>query len=148
MRAVPFLRRRWPAVALIASLVLNGFLIGMLVVDSFRVRHRHDGARIASFELRRLAARLPGPAVDQIAAALKPLDAGLQPRFERMRAIRDEINRLAAEPNPDRAAIDQRLTELRAEASALQAEVQKATYDALLELPPETRALLASPAPS
>ena len=53
---------------------------------------------------------------------------------------------MAAEPQPDRAAIDARLAALRAEAQALQEEVQRATYDALLKLPPETRAGLASEA--
>ncbi len=28
-----FLKRRWPAVILVASLLLNGFLIGMFAVD-------------------------------------------------------------------------------------------------------------------
>jgi uncharacterized membrane protein len=148
MTAMPaFLRGRWPAVALVASLVLNGFLIGMWGVDAFRTHHRHD-RWAPNFELRRLADRLPSEAVDQIAAELKPLDAGMKAHFERMRGIREEINRLAAEPNPDRAAIDQRLTDLRAEAAALQEEMQKATYDALLKLPPQTRAPLANPARS
>jgi Spy/CpxP family protein refolding chaperone len=143
-----FLRSRWPAALLVASLVLNGFLIGMWAVDAFRTHHRHDGPRAANFELRRLADRLPREAIDQIAAELKPLDAGMKAHFERMRGIREEINRLAASPNPDRAAIDQKLTDIRAEAAALQEEMQKATYDALLKLPPETRAPLANPARS
>ena len=67
----------------------------------------------------------------------------LQARIDRLRALRDEVNRMAAEPQPDRAAIDARLAALRAEAQALQGEVQKATFDALLKLPPETRAGLA-----
>jgi uncharacterized membrane protein len=148
MTAMPaFLRGQWPAAALVASLVLNGFLIGMWGVDAFRTHHRHD-RWAPNFVLRRLADRLPSEAVDQIAAELKPLDAGMKAHFERMRGIREEINRLAAEPNPDRAAIDQRLTDLRAEAAALQEEMQKATYDALLKLPPQTRAPLANPARS
>jgi hypothetical protein len=62
---------------------------------------------------------------------------------DRLREIREEINRLAAEPRPDRAAIDERLAALRAEAEAMQAEVQRATFDAILKLPPEARASLA-----
>jgi hypothetical protein len=60
--------------------------------------------------------------------------------------LRDEVNRMAAEPQPDRAAIDARLAALRAEAQMLQGEVQRATFDALLKLPPETRAGLAGDA--
>ena len=52
--------------------------------------------------------------------------------------------RLAAAPDPDRAAIDERLAALRAEATAMQEAVQQATYDALLKLPAEERAALAN----
>ena len=51
--------------------------------------------------------------------------------------------RLAAAPEPDRAAIDAKLAELRAESAAMQEAVQKATYDALLGLPADQRAHLA-----
>jgi uncharacterized membrane protein len=60
-----------------------------------------------------------------------------------MRTMRAEILRLAAEPTPDRAAIDGRLADLRTIASGMQAEVQKTTYDAVLALPPQDRARLA-----
>ena len=60
-----------------------------------------------------------------------------------MRAIRAELMQLAAAPEPDRAAIDAKLVELRAETAAMQEAVQKATYDALLGLPAEDRAQLA-----
>ena len=60
-----------------------------------------------------------------------------------MRDIRAEIMRLAAAPEPDRAAIDERLAALRAAASRCRKSVQKATYDALFALPAEDRAHLA-----
>ena len=145
MTAFPaWARRSWPAAALILSLVLNGFLIGMLVADSFRSPHRAPGPRAMNFELRHLARLLPSQAVDQIAAELQPLAPAFQARIERLRALRDEINRMAALPEPDRAAIDARLEALRTEAQALQAEVQRATFDALLKLPPDSRAALAA----
>ncbi len=134
-------RRNWLATALTLSLVLNGFLIGMLVADSFR--SDRAGPRAMNFELRHLARLLPGEAVDQVAAELQPLAPSFQARVDRLRELRDEINRMAAAPQPDRAAIDLRLEALRGEAQALQGEVQKATFDALLKLPPETRAVLA-----
>ena len=136
-------RRNWPLVALTVSLVLNGFLIGMLVTDSFRTHRGPPGSRAANFELRHLARLLPRPAVEQITRELQPLTPDFQARVERLRALRDEVNRMAAERQPDRAAIDARLAALRAEAQALQGEVQRATFDALLKLPPETRAALA-----
>jgi uncharacterized membrane protein len=141
---VAFLRRRWPALALVASLALNGFFIGMVVVDSLKHQRRaFNGARFATFELRRFDERLPPAAVERIAADLKPLAPDLEARLKAMRDIRAEIMQLAAAPEPDRAAIDARLAELRAAASAMQQAVQKATYDALFALPSEDRARLA-----
>lgn len=136
------LRSRWPAIALAASLVLNAFLIG-LAVESFRVHHGLHADRMIGFELRRLADRLPRDAAAQVAAELKPLGARLEPDFVRLRAMRDEVNRLAANPTPDRAAIDSQLAAIRAEASDLQAKVQQAIMDALLRLTPEQRSGLA-----
>lgn len=146
MSALPgFVRRRWPAIALVASLVLNGFLIGMIATEAFRPHrsHRQQGSRALSFELRRLAERLPDEGVDRITAELQLLGPSLQSRLDRLRAIREEINGLAAQPTPDRAAIDQRLAALRTDAAAMQEEVQRATFDALLKLPPDMRAGLA-----
>lgn len=141
--AAVFSRSRWQTVALVASLVLNGFLVGMIVADSMHGDRRGRGPRMGGFELRRLAERLPRDAVDQVAAELEAQRPSVEARFERLRALREELNGIAAQPNPDRAAIDERLAALRAEAAALQEEVQRATYDALLKLPPEVRAGLA-----
>lgn len=136
-------RSRWPAVALVASLVLNGFLAGMILTDMLRPHRGWNGPRAIGFELRRVRDRLPKAAADHVAAELEPLGPLLEPRVERLRAIREEINRMAAAPAPDRAAIDARLAELRAESAAMQQDVQRATFDALLKLSPETRASLA-----
>ncbi len=138
-------RGRWPAVALVASLVLNGFLGGLIVADALgQDRGGRAGARVGGFELRRLAERLPEEAVEQIAAELDARRPALEARLERLRAIREEVNAAAAQPAPDRAAIDERLAALRAEFAALQEDVQRATYDALLRLPPEVRASVAA----
>jgi uncharacterized membrane protein len=136
-------RQRWSAVALIASLLLNGFLLGMLVVDRFGPEKRFTASRAAAFELRRLSDWLPKDAVDRISAEVRALEPSLEEHIARLRALRAEIRSLAAAPSPDRAAIDERLAALRAEGAAMQEEVQRATYDVLLTLPPETRARLA-----
>lgn len=138
-----FLRRRWPAVALVASLVLNGFLIGMLVVDQLKPHRRGlSGERLARFELHRFDDQLRKDAVDRIEAVLVPLGPQLEERLTRMRVIRAEIMRLAAAPAPDRAALDAELVTLRAENEAMQEAVQRATYDALLALPADERTRL------
>jgi uncharacterized membrane protein len=148
MNASAFLRRRWPAVALVASLLLNGFLLGMVTTSEFRSHKPFNGARFANFELRRIDEKLPKPAVAQVASALKPITPQLDERLARLRAIRAEILRLAAAPDPDRAAIDAKLAELRAETVGMQETVQKATYDAVLNLTPDERAALDDPSGS
>ena len=141
------LRRRWPALALAVSLVLNGFLIGMFVADSVRhARRTFSGERFARIELRRIDDHLPKEAVDRIAQELAPVGPEIDRRLERMRAIRAEVMQLAAAPEPDRAALDEKLAELRAEAAAMQQVVQQTTYDALLRLSPADRAGLAEAA--
>lgn len=137
-----FLRRRWPIV-LTASLFINAFLVGAFAVDWLKPHRGFSGERFARFELRRFDDRLSKEAADQVAAALTPLAAQVDERLTRVRAVRSEIMRLAAAPNPDRAALDAKLAELRAESEAMQETVQAATYDALLALPPEDRARLA-----
>jgi hypothetical protein len=142
-----FLKKRWPALALVASLVLNGFFIGMFVADSFKPRRGGiSGERFVRFELRRFDDSLPPAAVDRMLADLKPLAPDIEKRLQGMRDIRAEIMHLAADPEPDRAALDERLAALRATSSAMQEAVQKATYDALFRLPPEDRAHLAEAA--
>jgi hypothetical protein len=143
MTALGLARQRWPAIALVASLLLNGFLIGMLAVDYLLPHKRFTGERMLGFELRRLDDSLPAEAVAQISAELQPLVPEMDAHLERLRAMRAEIRRLAAQPEPDRAAIEERLAALRAESARIQEEVQRATYEALLRLPPEARAGLA-----
>ena len=134
---------RWATVALAGSLVLNAFLIGVIVTDSLRDHHRGDRPRVVNFELRRLASKLPQDALDRVAADLAPLAPDFDARFDKLRAIRDDINRMAAAPTPDRAAIDAQLEAMRTAGDKLQEDVQRATYDAILKLPPDDRAGLA-----
>lgn len=140
--------RRWVVWLLAASLVLNAFFIGMLAIDTWQRRAAaSDGPRALQFELRRLADGLSEESEERIAARLETIRPQVEARVERLRGLRVEILAEAARPEPDRAAIDDRLAALRAEIETLQEEVQTATYDALLALPPEARADLAAAAP-
>ena len=142
-----FARPRVAATILVVSLVLNGFLLGLLAVDLLRSSpHQKSEARVLSFELRRLADHLPESAVDHVATALESERADAEARLQRLKEMRSEIHRLAAAPQPDRPAIDARLEALRTEVAMLQAEIQRATFDALLSLPPEDRRGLAADA--
>src|SRR4051794_34348969 len=137
-------KARWPLIALVASLVVNGFLIGM-AMEAFGGHRGARVERVIAFELRRFEEHLSRDAARKIAADLKPLGPQLQPRFDRLRAMREDVDRLLAQPVPDRPAIDARLAEVRSEASALQADVQQAVTAAVLALPPEERKGLADP---
>ena len=142
----PARRRRIASIALIASLALNGFLAGVLATGALRGHHHRDaGPRVFAFELRRLAEHLPREDVERIAESLRPLEPEMRAQLDEIRAKREEVNRLAAAPEPDRAAIDAALAEVRREAEAMRAEVHRATFEAVLALPPATRARLAEP---
>jgi hypothetical protein len=141
------LRRRRVLVAiLVLSLAVNAFFLAKEVTDA--VRHsgpRFGPPRALTAELRWMARRMPEEASERIQAALAPLRPDVEARLTRMRDLRREVERLAAAPQPDRAAIDERLEAIHREASTLQQMVEKTTYDALLELPPEMRAGLSEP---
>lgn len=137
--------RRWPILVLVASLLLNAFLVGMILTDTLRHNSRGEGPRVIGWELRRLARQLPPEALDRLRADLAPVSESFDERFQALRAQREAINRMAAEPDPDRPAIDAQLAEMRAGGERLQADVQRATYDALLRLPADMRARLADP---
>jgi uncharacterized membrane protein len=136
-----WLRGRWAEVALAASLVLNAFLIGLLVTGSGAATRavQPDEPRALYFELRRLSDGLSQDSQAHVRDRLGAVRPQVEERVERLRRIRAEILALAAAPQPDRAALDDQLAALREEVHALQVEVQAATYDALLELPPEAR---------
>jgi uncharacterized membrane protein len=142
-----FTTARWRTAALIASLLLNAFLIGAVATDSFRTHHRpgSDSSRAVGFQVRQFAGNLPKEGLDRIRAQLDANAPEVAEQLAELRRIRAEINTLAAQPQPDRAAIDARLTALRASLADIQAEVQKSTFDALLALPPDMRAHLVDP---
>jgi len=145
IRAFGLSGQRWPSWLLIASLLLNGFLLGMIAVDWLTPHRGRGRPSVVDFELRRLAERLPPDALRQVETELAPHAAGLDQRFAELRAMREDVYRLVAAPQPDRDAIEERLAVMRAERDRLQADLHRATYDALLKLAPEVRAELAAP---
>ena len=144
-----FTGARWRTAALVVSLLLNAFLIGAVATDSFRSHHRpgNDSSRAVGFQVRQFAGNLPKEGLERIRAQLEANAPEVADQLAELRSMRAEINVLAAQPQPDRAAIDARLTALRAALADVQAEVQKSTFDALLQLPPDMRAHLADPQP-
>jgi hypothetical protein len=134
---------RWLGVALIASLALNAFFIGAAATDVLtagRGDHRDGKMR---FELRWLASRLPDDVMAKVEAAVSADQSSAEAHLDRLRDLRADLGLLLSVPQPDRAAVDARLAEIRAELDNMVAESQAVTIDALLGLPAATRASLA-----
>lgn len=139
--------RSWLVLALVASLAVNAFFGGALVMEFLRFRHVGDepGARATRMELRWFKDRLSPDALGQIEASLAPLRPDILARVERLRKLRAELGALVAAPQPDRAAIDANLREIRIEVGAMQEQIQSKTFDAVLALPQAERTPLATP---
>ncbi len=130
---------------LVASLGVNAFFVGATVTDFIRFRHAEDkGPRIIRTELRWLKDRLSPDAVKSIETQLDALKPDILVRLDRLKTLRAELNTLVAAPVPDKAAIDAHLRSIRLEVGAMQEQVQSRTFEALLNLPPDQRAALAS----
>jgi uncharacterized membrane protein len=143
----PILRqpRRWSAVALAASLAVNAFFLGAAATHILPLHSDFgpDGPRALRFELHWLESRLPSASMEEVRNAVGALRPSAEAHIERMRSLRRGLGTLVAQPNPDRAAIEARLADIRSELQAMQAEVQGAVVDTLLKQPLDVRAKLA-----
>jgi uncharacterized membrane protein len=140
-------RRQWLGIALVVSVVLNAFLIGAAATDLIHVGWPFRGPPSPfRFELGWLEGRLPREGFDKVKAALEATRPTASAHFQHLFDLRNDLGKLVAAPEPDRAAIDAKLAEIRGELSTMQAEMQKTSTDALLALPADMRASLAEPA--
>jgi uncharacterized membrane protein len=141
--------RRWLIAALVLSLAVNAFIIGGTAADLIHVRWpfrtADRGPPQFKFELGWLRGRLPPEGMDKVSAAIRAAQPETSVYIDRLRALRQELAVLIAAPQPDRAAVDAKLVEIRAEVSQMQAGIQRVSTDALIALPPEMRARLAEP---
>lgn len=141
-------RRRisWLWIALVISLAVNAFVIGAFVTERLGLRHRGEAApRAVKMELRWLRDRLSPRSVETIESSLSGLKPDVVARIDRLKTLRSELAALAAAPEPDRAAIDAHLRDIRLEVGAMQEQIQSRTFDAVLALPASERAPLATP---
>lgn len=141
-------RRRvsWLFVALAVSLVANAFLVGAFATDMLRFSYGEK--RPVSFELRWLEERLAPDDFATVAAAVDAARPAAYAHFDRLRDLRNQLGVLAAAPEPDSAAIETKLGEIRDEQRAMVGRVQRTIIEALLALPPAARTTLATPAPA
>jgi uncharacterized membrane protein len=136
-------RTVWLGIALVASLAVNAFLIGATATDLVHMRWPFSPKQPFRFELRWLEGHLPAEGIAKVEEAIAAAKPETTKHFNRLRALRRELAQLVAAPAPDRAAIDAKFVEIRAEVTAMQTRVQSASTEALLSLPPEMRAKLA-----
>ena len=148
LKLAPKTRRTLLWGLLVVSLAVNAFFVGATLTDMARFRHGGDdkSPRIIRTELRWLKDRLSPDALESIERQLDTLKPDIMARLERLKTLRRELNDLVAAANPDKAAIDAHLRDIRIEVGAMQEQVQSRTFDALMKLPPEQRAALAQPA--
>jgi uncharacterized membrane protein len=141
--ALPRRRRLpWLFIGLAASLVLNAFFIGAVATDVFRFSAAEK--RHVNFELRWLEERLAEADFAVVEAAAIASRPEAEAHIARLRALRQELGVLAAAPEPDRAAIDAKLVEIRAEQGAMVSGLQSTIVDSLLALPATSREALAA----
>ena len=140
--------RRLLGGALLASLTVNAFFIGAAATDVLRTTVA-DGpaatARSASlfrYDWRWLDDRLPDDAMAKIISDVGRGGPGAEARFEHLEELRTSLGILVAAPQPDRAAIDTKLQEIRRELNRLLAETQATTITSVLSLPAQTRTSL------
>jgi uncharacterized membrane protein len=138
----PERQRRWLFAGLVASLALNAFFIGAAATDIIRLTE--SDKRPVHFELRWLETRLSADGFARVEAAVVAARPEAERHIARLQALRRELGMLAAEAEPDRAAIDAKLVEIRGELGLMVAGVQKTAIDAVLALPPDVRQPLAS----
>jgi uncharacterized membrane protein len=135
----------WLFVALAVSLVANAFLVGAFATDMLRFTYGEK--RPVSFEMRWLEERLAPDDFATVAAAVDASRPAAYAHFDRLRELRNELGVLAAAPEPDRAAIETKLGEIRDEQRAMVGRLQATIIESLLALPPAARTTLATPAP-
>ena len=143
----PVRRRRWIAAALAVSLALNLFFLGAAAVQGWRwySGERRHASPVFSAEWRGVLERLPREDRERIGRELRRLLPDFRAQRDELRRLVRELLVLAAEPEPDRAAIAAKQTEIRAVTSAMQATAQDRAFSVILDLPPAVRRHLAEP---
>lgn len=131
---------------LLVSLVANAFMLGYLAERALSSTPQRPGG-LLRVESRTVIDRLPPDHQQRIRAQMNELAPQLRPHWAQMRQLRADINALAAAPEPDPRAIEQKLAEVRRVTNEVQARVQGELFASVLELPPDVRRRLGEAEP-
>lgn len=129
---------RWTGVALIASLALNGLLIGFLIGDLSRPIRTVSGLRDFTGHYPEEIQRALRREVIRNRATILP---GIRALNEERLMLIAEMRRADADP----AELGERMARIRALTTEIQTRLQDATRKAVLDQPPEVRARIGTP---
>lgn len=139
------MRGRWLIVGLIASLVLNLFLIGAAAgVIALGARMAHENAAARTAVLVRATRDLPPADRRAMRQMLRQAWLDAKGPAEQSRALRLEAWGSIADPAADAARIKQELAQSRQIDLADRAKVEETVVDYALTLPPADRKLFAA----
>jgi len=136
-----FNRRANLRALLVASLLLNAFLIGTLVAGMLSpAPERRRGP--LSIEVSRVVEALPADSREEVRRSVEDIMPQLRERWAKLRDLRAELAVLVGQDDPDRIAIDAHLAEIRTINTEIQRMVQQQLYESVLGLPTEERRLI------
>ena len=125
---------------LVLSLILNGFLLGVL---GGHWGQRLNGGPTWARQFQGLAADLPAPERQVLRREMGQALAEMAPVLRSLRQTRQDAAARAAAPNLDEAALAGDFARLRQQTNQAQAILQTHLLHALGQLPPDQRARLA-----
>jgi len=129
-------------IALVASLLVNIFLIGALIGGATSIHHR-NARTIGPPSMRIAGTELPRDERRAFRRALRSARAAAKPQIEASRAAREHAAYLLEQRVFDRSALDKALADSRAADFAVRAQVEAAATTFIANLTPADRMRLA-----
>ncbi len=134
--------KRWSTILLVASVVLNIFLLGAIAGSLWRWTHGQGPGLRASWQAR-AADALPAEQADALRRAVRGVARDNLDLVREGGTARAEAARLFVQPHFDAAAVLGQLDKARAADGALRGRLEGAVVDFAATLPPDQREALA-----
>jgi uncharacterized membrane protein len=134
--------KRWAVITLVASLVVNVFLLGLIAGSVWHWTHDRGMGFRGGWRMR-VAESLPQPQGDKLRATIRATVQPNIPQLKAARADRAEAARLFVQPQFDANAIILRLDRARATDMALRANLERSIVRFAATLPQDQRQKMA-----